>query len=37
MSRNVLTIPRPASALSVVALAGLLSSCAALDRVLSIG
>jgi flagellar L-ring protein FlgH len=37
MSRNVLTLPRPISALGVVALAALLGNCAAIDRVLSIG
>jgi flagellar L-ring protein FlgH len=37
MSRNVLMLPRPISALSVISLAALLGSCAALDRVLNIG
>src|SRR6266700_3894936 len=37
MSRNVLMLPRPASAIGVVALAGLLGSCSAIDRVLNIG
>jgi flagellar L-ring protein precursor FlgH len=37
MSRNVLMLPRPISALSVISLAALLGSCAALDKVLNIG
>jgi flagellar L-ring protein precursor FlgH len=37
MPRNVLILPRLIPALSVVALAGLLGSCAALDKILSIG
>jgi flagellar L-ring protein FlgH len=37
MSRNVLMLPRSMSTLGVVALAALLGSCAALDKVLNIG
>jgi flagellar L-ring protein precursor FlgH len=37
MPRNVLMLPRPIPVLGVVALAGLLGSCAALERVMNIG
>jgi len=37
MSRNVLMLPRPISALGVIVLAGLLGNCAALDRIMNIG
>jgi flagellar L-ring protein FlgH len=37
MSRNALMLSRPVSALGVAALAGLLGSCSAIDRITSIG
>jgi flagellar L-ring protein precursor FlgH len=37
MSRKVLMLPRPISAVGVVTLAGLLGSCAALEKITSIG